>query len=122
MKVSELMIGDWVECVDPVDKKKEYAQIAAIEEGKTIILVRHDNYSWFLDIYFIKPIPLTREILEKNGFVNDYSIFKVLSIMRRFIVVDILGDIGYLQDADLKYVHQLQNAIRICGIKKEIVL
>ena len=71
MEAKELMIGDWVECVDSTHKEKVYAQIDAIEEGQTCILVRLDNCNWFLDISFIKPIPLTREILEKNGFVND---------------------------------------------------
>lgn len=124
MEAKELMIGDWVECVDSTHKEKVYAQIDAIEEGQTCILVRLDNCNWFLDISFIKPIPLTREILEKNGFVNDDNNhdLRYYQSCGDIIGVDIRGDIGYLEDADLKYVHRLQHALCVCGVEKEIVL
>ena len=124
MEAKEMMIGDWVECVDSTHKKKVYAQIDAIEEGQTCILVRLDNCNWFLDISFIKPIPLTHEILEKNGFVNDdnNNDLRYYQSCGDIIGVDIRGDIGYLEDADLKYVHRLQHALCICGVEKEIVL
>ena len=68
MNAKELMIGDWVECVDSTRKKKVYAKVCAIEEGQTCILVEKDNSNWFLDISLLKPIPLQRIHLIKNGF------------------------------------------------------
>lgn len=79
----------------------------------------------------LEPIPLTSEILEKNGFVGelsdcgiDYSseVYKLRIIRRR-------NDEGWtiyanhfgLDKKDL-FVHELQHALRLCGIEKEIKL
>ena len=135
MKANELMIGDWVECVDSTHKEKVYAQIDAIEEGQTCILVRLDNCNWFLDISFIKPIPLTRNILESNGWSpvegvcasilrhNGYN----LSILHWAkpgvnLTIDKGGYGPNLVCMPIYYVHELQHALRLCGIEKEIIL
>ena len=124
MEAKELMIGDWVECVDSTHKKKVYAQIDAIEEGQTCILVRLDNCNWFLDISFIKPIPLTPEILEKNGFVVESRDCHGNPLQYCVLVdglwIDISGE-NYFE-GKLEYVHQLQHALSLCEIEKEIVL
>ena len=51
--IKDLMIGDWVLCVDSTHKNKVYAQIDAIEEGQRSILLRKENTNWFLFIDFI---------------------------------------------------------------------
>lgn len=122
MTAKEFMIGDWVECVDSTHKKKVYAQIDAIEEGQTCILVRLYNCNWFLDISFIKPIYLTREILEKNGFVVETRDCESLQYCELVdgLWIDIRGENFF--EGKLEYVHQLQHAFRLCEIEKEIVL
>lgn len=124
MEANKLMIGDWVECVDSTHKEKVYAQIDAIEEGQTCILVRLDNCNWFLDISFIKPIPLTPEILEKNGFSVDYrnDDLSYAQSCGDVIGIHIYGKNGLMDEMYFKYVHQLQHALRLCEIKKEIIL
>jgi hypothetical protein len=138
MEAKELMIGDWVECVDSTHKKKVYAQIDAIEEGQTCILVRLDNCNWFLDVSFIKPIPLTREILEKNGWIynNEEEKFFPQTWVGGGLMLQGAGDCGYCivvtsdyDDEDtndtpfiILYVHELQHALRLRRIKKEIIL
>jgi len=138
MEAKELMIGDWVECVDSTHEKKVYAQIDAIEEGQTCILVRIDNCNWFLDISFIKPIPLTREILEKNGWIynNEEEKFFPQTWVGGGLMLQGAGDCGYCivvtsdyDDEDtndtpfiILYVHELQHALRLRRIKKEIIL
>ena len=144
MRAKELMIGDWVECVDSTHKKKVYAQIDAIEEGQTCILVKLDNCNWFLDISFIKPIPLTPEILEKNGFVPKFSDNCLTEYLIYKDIVDGLHKmyikIFYFRTKEeehklecfdcatggchiwIKYIHQLQHALRLCGIEKTIEL
>lgn len=133
MKAKDLMIGDWVECVDSTHKEKVYAQIDAIEEGQTCILVRLDNRNWFLDISFIKPIPLTPEILVKNGFEIVYDKYKLPNYRTDFYFTVFTGVDGYWNPVDLgvmiggvpatlDYVHQLQQVLRLCGIDKEIEL
>ena len=147
MRAEELMIGDWVECVDSSHEKKVYAQIDAIEEGKTCILVRQDNCNWFLNISFIKPISLTPKILVKNGWVRTKYAYgrdcmeihgadelpegvdNALSMARwsidknyQYHFLDLCMWKGSVMQHNVHYVHQLQHAFRIFGIEKEIIL
>lgn len=143
MEAKELMIGDWVECVDSTHKKKVYAQIDAIEEGQTCILVRLDNCNWFLDISFIKPIPLTPAILEKNGIFkhkfkghveecysstanpisNEQFILWEETDRFELVLRHIVDNLTYSAiRCKVRYVHELQHSLMVCGIEKEIVL
>ena len=136
MKVNELMIGDWVLTLDSTHKEKVFTQVDAIEEGKHSILVTRGCSNWFVDIDWIEPIPLTPEILEKNGFINDKGIFvyedetKVVTFFSKennrpycnypFINID-CGCVT-LNELPIEYVHELQHALRLCRIKKKIEL
>lgn len=138
MEAKEFMIGDWVECVDSTHKKKVYAQIDAIEEGQTCILVRLDNCNWFLNISFIKPIPLTPQILEKNGFEDIGDDTYQLEEKPCWFWVDFFNhqygceydtstheyedDEHRLKLYGIPSVHELQHALHLCGIEKEIEL
>lgn len=74
----------------------------------------------------ITPYPLTQEILEKNGFKNagffgkcEVGDWKILCDTKN---VAIFHDGHTDIDIPIEYVHELQNALRLCGIDKEIVL
>lgn len=110
MKLNELMIGDWV-----LDKKtnRPYKIIGTND------LLFHNDYS---------PIPLTVEILEKNGFRKGNYI-EVVGGLDTYYLGEEIGSFrihrlqnGYYQFglAKIKYVHQLQHALRLCNINKEI--
>ena len=140
MKANELMIGDWVECVDSTHKKKVYAQIDAIEEGQTCILVKLDNCNWFLDISFIKPIPLKKIHLTKNGFktreeTDDtefyyYDCYEINVSFDEGLPEEDIPPVTFLTiefaekdiATPIEYVHELQQAMRFMGCDKEIVL
>lgn len=91
----------------------------------------------------IKPIPLTPEILEKMGFKRDplwhhcdkdldnYSISVQLGYANRIEYIEIKekskdnfvpSKRTKLYLTHIKYVHELQRALRLCRIKKEIIL
>lgn len=125
MKANELMIGDWVYDGNSI------AQVTGITcDG--IIETTHNQSS---NIEIIRPIPLTIEILEKNGLEKDnhgrlnseYFDEDVNSCLE-ISVDDKTGEIWWSYNWDeywiirLRYVHELQNALRLCGIEKEIVL
>ena len=57
------MVGDWVKLFD-----KYPAKVEAIGDTE-VYLLDDDGVRWNVGYAFIKPIPLTPEILEKNGFV-----------------------------------------------------
>lgn len=144
MKANELMIGDWVLTLEPTHKEKVYAQIWAIEEGQTCILVKKDNCNWFVDIEWIEPISLTTEILKKNGFTYyesngsfgllttmsygnwdvDVVLFNVIHEYRnnQLHIATLDDSITLLHLMECNHVHEFQHALSLCKIEKEIEL
>ena len=123
MKAEELMIGDWVYS-SFADVPCKVISIDTIINGFTSVQV--SNVKWKKDIVSLSPIPITPEILEKNGFSDDYRNYDYnLSYAQScgdIIGVAIYGRKAAIEDMDFKYVHELQHALRLCGIEKEIVL
>lgn len=130
MKATDLMIGDWVKCTDP---RCEGHQVDLIDlcteevglDGET------DNFENII------PIPLTPEILEKNGFIRVSSSGKLCGwylekdLVAEYYVIDVTynNDRLYIEihgsatiEKCCDYVHELQHALRLCGIEKEVVL
>ena len=111
MKASELMLGDWVLDI------------------RTNRPLRVNPFMAEMEVPEWEPIPLTPEILEKNGLANDYygSYFKEDEHMLLEISSSEDGiswtinfhEYGILK---LEYVHQLQHALKLCLIDKEIVV
>ena len=135
MKATELMIGDWVGRVFD-DKRIDYRQVDWIRTGE--IGMRYQKV-WAIGC--IEPIPLTPEILEKNGFVQEddaymddiaYKCFcEILTghYSANDIIVSydgskeftITNDLGYPCDEITLYrpkVHELQHALRLCGLNE----
>ena len=138
MKANELMIGDWVECVDSTHKKKVYAKVCAIEKGQTCVLVEKENSNWFLDISLLKPIPLKKAHLVTNGFEDIGDDTYQLEEKPCCFWVDFFNhqygceydtstheyedDEHRLKLYGIPSVHELQHALHLCGIEKEIEL
>ena len=120
MKATELMIGDWV-TLNGVDYKWQWTH--------------HDFTA--SEFNTLEPIPLTAEILEKNGFHTNYDHTLLGScIYRRMcgkyneyeVIVRMLN--GWIKikshddrvtdilviDIQPRFVHQLQHALRLCGL------
>ena len=75
----------------------------------------------------ISEIPLTPEILEKNGFEHPFANIYALNVEGRsipFVIEYLFGCEGLwdIRLTKISYVHELQHALRLCGIDKEIVL
>lgn len=134
MKAEELMVGDYVQ----VSSTQKAVKIAAVHHKKIGYHVYEYKLSWVRQ-GLLCPIPLTPEILNKNGFIpleEDSYIYKQLNSDKSdvdfSIVVDLL--VPYLShiekhsmpksrcSGEIRYVHDLQQALRQCKIKKEIVL
>ena len=136
MKPEELSIGDWVMYNPNVFIEDEYEPTkecfpTKINNGEDIDLAIESCYI---------PIPLTPEILEKNGFVIKKKWAQMGNfgnsplIMWHFEDEPILHDFKHeleIHQNDTgkvhiqipcEYVHELQNALRLCKIKKKIEL
>ena len=140
MKANELQIGDYVDYRGLVIKVTSlYDKGGSNEVGwsdKESVWVNADN---------VVPIPLITEILKKNGFETEDDVhFSIQgqSDILELLLVEVPFD-GYYFDivrtekiinkcnqrcyidryfASIDYVHQLQHALRLCGIEKEIIL
>lgn len=125
MKVNELMIGDWVRYHSKLIKVTSlYAK--PTKEGDFVsneVGWSYDASTW-VDGDFIEPIPLTPEILERNGFVKDAwgewwhrftdgfgSDFQLSITESGFS----MKDIG---NAKINFVHQFQHALRLYGLNE----
>jgi len=123
MKETDLMIGDWVMYNPNVFIDDEYESTkewfpTQISSGEDIDLAIEGCYD---------SIPLTPEILEKNGFTKElengsHYRFTLIDEHIKFSILYARSVFQWLGPLDFKYVHELQHALRLCGIKKEIVL
>lgn len=143
MKAQDLMIGDWVYGIDGKGGKHP-CRINTIDiypQNRTPRVVTSGGYGYQQEN--LEPIPLTREILEKNGFEKlDFSHYHIQdrklvldadgswhgSLSWHWVVTEMdaneKGQI-YVLDyyvATINFVHELQHALRLCGIEKEIEL
>ena len=141
MKANELMIGDFVTFNDcQNDKEKVVVKIWQInQEGNALVFI--DDSKALDEIAIddeIVGIPLTPEILEKNGFVEITKRIKKLIWLwkENGVLVELLEetpnvykltihhDSSDLSDQRLyvRQLHELQNALKLCGIEKIIEL
>ena len=141
MKAVELMIGDWVK-LDFYDSPYADEEQATWKNGR-IVTIRDDDFANIdfdrreFDIFLedVQPIPISEEILIKSGFeeVNMENIYSVYRYGRCDVTPDIDWD-GKLcwmvyvgsndHDANIctHFVHELQHALRLLGINKDIEL
>lgn len=123
--------------------KKEIIRItSSYLKGTKLFYYRDGDYGWIREDA-IKPIPLTPEILEKNGWkkevmsrgvknshwvytkpdIEEYGYFPIYiekGIGDEFDVYPFTGNNVCTQIAYIKYVHQLQNLLFGLGINHEM--
>jgi hypothetical protein len=137
LKVKDLMVGDWVISFGTPHK------VVGIRTDIFEPHIKTDmSDTWYEEGIenLLEPIPLTPEILEKNGFEFD----DVIPECRMFMGIDdrvaLRNDKEYMNsnnewhvhidsedyctiaNCELTYVHELQHILRLCKIDKEIVV
>ena len=129
MKAEDLMIGDWV-CVEvQVDDTGtepvfETTPKRVTELTKGIYGIYVEGTSEYAGAE-ITPIPLTPEILEKNGWFLDEIDCGYRHPDLGFWIGGMSAPFGFLVSCiykELYYVHELQHALKFCGIEKEIII
>ena len=133
MKANELMIGDIVSH-NGIPVKIEviagmYSYVVPVKDNLGYL-----NKGFEVDNDELTPILITPEILEKNGFVwNTYHNSLQLVCGSTHIgwgfYPNCLSVSDWEDDAEnqisslgCNYVHELQHALRLCGIEKEIII
>lgn len=161
LKISNLSVGDWVNVMtekltslvfcEEIEITRGYihSQIKGIREDGYIAVETADGRYTLVDIGCIGPIPLTAEMLEKNGFMrcsDEFVIYEYTTRLGKMLrttqvrfttpqsinvfLHDTTIERGYYHREktsvsilrDEVYVHDLQHAIRLAGVDKEIVL
>lgn len=137
MKTNELMIGNIVEC-----SEGNPLRVNCIGYGEVSGIVKT-----FDDIYCLKekasnlnPIPITEELLRKNGFADDTGTlcFKYYCLNMEHHTVAVRGisntpgrdwsvriannDTQTVASADVQYLHQLQNILNIMDINLKFIV
>lgn len=151
MKAKELMINDWVKIDEPDKYAGSYGRIKSLYHHK-------EEDSAYFDVFIfgekgllmtdvccddLRPVPITKEMLKKNGFSNNeiwhnsfidienYHIDvqfgyggKVDNIRIRENGKDsvIPSEKTNLYLAHIEYLHELQHAMKLCGIDKKFEL
>lgn len=122
LEIKDVMVGDWV------DVRNDAAPNTPHLERITPSHFLRDEH-WY-------GVELVPEILEKNGFriIFEGELHTTYSQDIYGFVVEIKIDcigftklsmsngLGYRVVIECKHVHQLQHALRLCGISKEIEL
>lgn len=131
MKAKELTLDDLVYGLYPNGKRYPHPfRIAAVDiypTNKSPRIVTVGGYGFQEE--HLAPIPLTDDILKANGFEYFHKNFAALDRESPFqlemvewpneegIGLWMLGDL-----IKIRYVHELQHVLRLCGIEKEIEL
>lgn len=156
MKAEDLMIGDWVYLISTIHNVSFPDNGVIQDEGyttthtpiKTTTVSENcvSYYSNKLELYItassedIEPIPLTPEILEKNGFEKDELIesynhycgmdnrvslnddFYYINSRNTWYVHIDSEDYSTIANCELTYVHELQHLLKLCNIDREIMI
>lgn len=141
MEMCDLMPQDWVR-----NDLGEIQQVVELRESGAM-LAYNDIYPYDA----IEPIPITADILQKNGFVKSDSkwhnedlwelheepvkgrcpflriqiVLPTKPIDGASVLISILASGKYstneFRTCDFTAIHELQHALKACGIKKEFV-
>lgn len=117
LKLEDVMCGDWVDVRDNASPNTPHIEIITPSH-----FLRDEH--WY-------GIELTQEILERNGFVlieeekGAYGVDIAPYYTRHDVPFEVFCDgepfaIWFKDPVNIGYVHELQHAIRLCGIKNTI--
>ena len=132
MEANELMVGDFLQ-------RTYNHKIVRVHEIKQSCIYTEDNGYEYSEV---ESISLTPEILEKNGFKpqipqNHIETVYACQDVSKAVAAELYALWSYRDGSfylllrvdgkdmvrmDVHYIHQLQHALRLCGIKKEIIL
>ena len=137
IKISELSIGDWVMNLYSNSPCRVNGLRVMFQDTYEIIAVSDDTQYMLIEdnkeLHNFEPIPLTPEILEKNGFVksseccwsNPSIECACLRYGTKYWDIRISGrNRAYrptrISIDNILHTHQLQHALRLAGVQKGI--
>ena len=135
MKAEELMLGDYITFRDVQnDSYCPKLKVCGLIGDDVYASIDGDPVLDIVDQDDMVGIPLTPEILEKNGFVKSerYDVWKIINDEYELRITPLRAAVIFLDEDGTdkedfstprpKYVHELQHILRLCGIDKEITV
>jgi hypothetical protein len=150
LKISDLSVGDWVRCRGRNGRIERLEVIRYDERIRVAVESDLGTMYQFVGIEDIDPIPITAEMLEKNGFTrrsSEFPIYEYITLLGKMLrktVVSLNHPYSYIAcriedtskelhepdritvgssvDRNPIHIHDLQHALRLAGIDKEINL
>lgn len=137
MKSKDLMVGDFIlvernEGIYGGPVWKQPGKVLEIYQDEIKVLFADENgdneYDEILTFlpHEVDGLPITPERLEKNGFeeFDGWRILDMDDVEIRWIgtILEISGSLGNMELPNVQCVHELQHALRLCGIDKTIEL
>ena len=137
ISVSDLSIGDWVcaevSCGVHIEPRlTPPMKVVGLGESWVNLEIDPEQGDPFeYEPHEIRGVPITVEVLEKNGFyliidtcrIDTYSREGIYISMFSIPKITIIQQESYLiKNSQVQYVHQLQHALRLAGVGKEIVI
>ena len=139
MEANKIQIGDWVMAYG-IDHPVKVAGIDAEYEGDVWVKIQDGATVYSESLFNINPIPITEEILEKNGFkdapAKDTDAHNLVGkwwhksgdvYVKKYCLshgtyAHTIGFHPHTRIENIHNVHELQHALRLLGIEKEIEL
>jgi hypothetical protein len=149
MKATDIMAGDWVMSRRYSSPSRVYAthlyMLYMPEAQHSITIINETKDGSVIAGHFaeeLTPIPLTQDILDKNGFkrIQDTYLFNIGTnqfgndlwieigpdswIENNKVYIDSLKEVdnAMICVTTCKYIHEFQHLLKLCKIEKEIVL
>lgn len=139
MNYKELMVGDWVNYKSPSSGKLRSIKIENIYGAEFNCEVENWNIISGKSISDTEPIPLTEDILVKNGFSYTANVIgrhnckcyeleqkgvyhMTISIYKNEITCELDKVDAMYMNVVTNCVHQLQHLLRLCGIERELIV
>ena len=127
LKISDLSVGDWVE-YEGLHYPITFVGYGEGGDGSLVNLIRPDLSCFTCKISDIHPIPITAEMLEKNGFVRllerDLFYHSKAGLEVAFEDGEWMHTINLHEYTihTISGVHHIQHLLRLYGCEKEINL
>ena len=120
IRCRDFVVGDWV-----ANRNGSPMQIVAVDEDNAYACEGNEERPWIFgddEGYEPQPIPLTPEILEKNGWKEDeyWHEYKDGGNIIQCCLPVMRGRINgiVIENFQCEYVHQYQHLLRLCGLNE----
>ena len=123
MDYRDLAFGDWIQVERGYDGHLTNERVKGVigdeDEPYPVRLFTEETVS----LNDIHPIPITEEILVKNGWRKEpITIDGDYANWHGEIPISQAEDEYNYADIELRYAHQLQHLLSLCGIEKELTI